>query len=98
MLAKSITSGVVIMANKLDESDASAAGKIPSNVLMCRQWWKVCWVYGDQEKYYRYLYGNRKKSEMGDMKIPKITTAAATSTTTTLVTLQQQNLCGQNDE
>jgi len=28
-----------------------------SNVLMCRQWWKVCWMYGDQEKYYRQLYG-----------------------------------------
>jgi hypothetical protein len=30
-----------------------------SNVLMCRQWWKVCWVYGDQSKYYRQLYGRR---------------------------------------
>lgn len=33
-----------------------------SNVLMCRQWWKVCWMYGDQEKYYRQLYGAAKKS------------------------------------
>ncbi|KAG8254495.1 hypothetical protein J6590_101430 [Homalodisca vitripennis] len=30
-----------------------------NNLLMCRQWWKVCWVYGDQEKYYRQLYGRR---------------------------------------
>ncbi|CAG9820344.1 unnamed protein product [Phaedon cochleariae] len=28
-----------------------------ANVLMCKQWWKVCWMYGDQEKYYRQLYG-----------------------------------------
>lgn len=27
---------------------------------MCKQWWKVCWMYGDQEKYYRQLYGRRK--------------------------------------
>lgn len=30
-----------------------------ANVLMCKQWWKVCWMYGDQEKYYRQLYGKR---------------------------------------
>ncbi|KAL3285780.1 hypothetical protein HHI36_000304 [Cryptolaemus montrouzieri] len=34
-----------------------------ANVLMCKQWWKVCWMYGDQEKYYRQLYG--KKAENG---------------------------------
>ncbi|XP_045501880.1 protein prickle-like isoform X2 [Colias croceus] len=31
-----------------------------ANILMCKQWWKVCWMYGDQEKYYRQLYGRRK--------------------------------------
>ncbi|XP_060516072.1 protein prickle-like isoform X2 [Cylas formicarius] len=31
-----------------------------ANVLMCKQWWKVCWMYGDQEKYYRQLYGKPK--------------------------------------
>ncbi|KAJ8717556.1 hypothetical protein PYW07_005486 [Mythimna separata] len=31
-----------------------------ANILMCKQWWKVCWMYGDQEKYYRQLYGKRK--------------------------------------
>ncbi|XP_050668233.1 protein prickle-like isoform X2 [Leptidea sinapis] len=31
-----------------------------ANILMCKQWWKVCWLYGDQEKYYRQLYGRRK--------------------------------------
>lgn len=95
MVTKSVTSGVLIMAKNVDDG-----GKIPSNVLMCRQWWKVCWMYGDQEKYYRHLYGNRKKTddhEMGDMKVPKIT-AAATSTTTTLLTLQQQSLIIQNNE
>lgn len=29
------------------------------HVLMCKQWWRVCWMYGDQEKYYRQLYGRR---------------------------------------
>lgn len=29
------------------------------HVLMCKQWWRVCWMYGDQEKFYRQLYGRR---------------------------------------
>lgn len=41
---------------------ATATKASTSNVLMCRQWWKVCWMYGDQEKYYRQLYGAAKKS------------------------------------
>lgn len=53
------------------ENGAAMSGVIPNkalkrenvsasaNVLMCKQWWKVCWMYGDQEKYYRQLYGKR---------------------------------------
>ncbi|CAH1127461.1 unnamed protein product [Ceutorhynchus assimilis] len=37
-----------------------------ANVLMCKQWWKVCWMYGDQEKYYRQLYGKPKTTLEGD--------------------------------
>ena len=28
--------------------------------MMCKQWWNFCFVYGDQTKYYRQLYGKRK--------------------------------------
>lgn len=51
-------------AMKRDNVSASA------NVLMCKQWWKVCWMYGDQEKYYRQLYGKRgeKKFTLPDCK------------------------------
>lgn len=28
-----------------------------ANLLPCKQWWKVCFLYGDQEKYYRQVYG-----------------------------------------
>ncbi|CAG9127631.1 unnamed protein product [Plutella xylostella] len=31
-----------------------------ANIMMCKQWWRVCWLHGDQEKYYRQLYGRRK--------------------------------------
>ena len=31
----------------------------PNNILMCRQWWKVCWVYGDQYKMYKQMYGKK---------------------------------------
>ncbi|CAG9832497.1 unnamed protein product [Diabrotica balteata] len=51
--------------NALKRENTSAS----ANVLMCRQWWKVCWMYGDQEKYYRQLYG--KKSEQGDKSSKK---------------------------
>lgn len=47
---------------------ATAARHVKSsntaNILMCKQWWKVCWMYGDQEKYYRQLYGKRKLNNM----------------------------------
>ncbi|CAK1550279.1 unnamed protein product [Leptosia nina] len=38
-----------------------------ANILMCKQWWKVCWMYGDQEKYYRQLYGRRKINTLNDI-------------------------------
>lgn len=28
-----------------------------ANLLACKQWWRVCFLYGDQEKYYRQIYG-----------------------------------------
>lgn len=96
VVTKTIATGSVLTmaAKKVDDG-----GKIPSNVLMCRQWWKVCWIYGDQEKYYRYLYGGRKngadrEGASDPVGLPKI--SSATSTTTALVTLQQQNLIFQN--
>lgn len=47
--------GVTVSNNALKRDNVSAS----ANVLMCKQWWKVCWMYGDQEKYYRQLYGKR---------------------------------------
>ncbi|XP_015837309.1 protein prickle isoform X1 [Tribolium castaneum] len=46
-------------SNALKRENTSAS----ANVLMCKQWWKVCWMYGDQEKYYRQLYGKRAQQE-----------------------------------
>lgn len=45
------------MSNVVKANNANNA-----NVLMCKQWWKVCWMYGDQEKYYRQLYAKRATS------------------------------------
>jgi hypothetical protein len=28
-----------------------------ANLRTCKQWWKVCFLHGDQEKYYRQIYG-----------------------------------------
>ncbi|XP_075216300.1 uncharacterized protein LOC142321790 [Lycorma delicatula] len=56
----------------------SMSGSGSASVLMCRQWWKVCWIYGDQEKYYRQLYGRRNNNS--------VTTGTTTTTTTTTAT------------
>jgi hypothetical protein len=53
---KSVTA---MSSNALKRENTSAS----ANVLMCKQWWKVCWMYGDQEKYYRQLYGKRAQQE-----------------------------------
>lgn len=52
-------------------------------IVMCRQWWRVCWIYGDQEKYYRQLYGAAKRHHHHDGKqhIKQEALAAVTTTT-----------------
>lgn len=67
----------------------SMSGSGSASVLMCRQWWKVCWIYGDQEKYYRQLYGRKNNSSR-----PAISTATTTTTTTTaaLFTVTREQL------
>lgn len=48
--------------SQVDEDDdkRSVLSKPLAQLLANRQWWKVCWVYGDQQKYYRQLYGRKK--------------------------------------
>lgn len=52
-------------SNALKRENTSAS----ANVLMCKQWWKVCWMYGDQEKYYRQLYGKRAGKKFDDTRM-----------------------------
>lgn len=46
-----------------DTSNRSAAGSNnnPKQLVVCRQWWKVCWVYGDQYKQGQKLYQAQKR-------------------------------------
>lgn len=46
--------------------------------LINRQWWKVCFVHGDQTKYYRQLYGKRAaiRTQIRDYQQRQLTTAA----------------------
>ncbi|XP_069682229.1 protein espinas-like [Periplaneta americana] len=69
-------------------SKATVVSTNNSNVLMCRHWWKVCWIYGDQEKYYRQLYGRRTTSAAAVTQ-DTVTTSTLTTTTTTMLTLQR---------
>lgn len=35
-----------------------------ANLLACKQWWKVCFLHGSQEKYYRQVYGQAAAQRM----------------------------------
>ena len=41
----------------LSESNAGKSGSASS--ILNKQWWRVCFVHGDQTKFYRQLYGKR---------------------------------------
>lgn len=63
-----VNSGIVsngeIMSGGVEDGSSATTKAFggSSNVLMCKQqWWKVCWIYGDQEKYYRHLYGGQRR-------------------------------------
>ncbi|GFR19619.1 protein prickle [Trichonephila clavata] len=47
----------------------SNTGIKASSVLVCRQWWKVCWVYGDQYKLYRQLYGKKRTTTTATVSV-----------------------------
>lgn len=40
-----------------------------ANLLACKQWWKVCFLYGDQQKYYRQVYGKAASQRLA-MSVP----------------------------
>ncbi|XP_013104864.2 protein prickle isoform X1 [Stomoxys calcitrans] len=42
----------------MDSMSSSIEPVVPrtANLLACKQWWRVCFLYGDQQKYYRQVY------------------------------------------
>ena len=44
-------------------SAANSAMTTDANLLNKQQWWKVCFMHGDQTKFYRDLYG--RNSQIG---------------------------------
>ena len=47
---------------QMDHSNTFVPGRSPGPSILTggrRQWWNLCFVYGDQTKYYRQLYGKR---------------------------------------
>ena len=54
------------------------------HMLMCKQWWRVCWMYGDQEKFYRQLYGKKNTSRA-------IVTSTSTTTTNSSSNYEEKN-------
>lgn len=62
-----VATATAALADKLEAPSAAAgvAATPPQpplarakNILACKQWWRTCFLYGgDQEKYYRQIYG-----------------------------------------
>lgn len=64
-----------------------------ANLLACKQWWRVCFLYGDQQKYYRQVYS---KAAAQRLVLSANTTTIATKlatgdseTTTTAATTER---------
>lgn len=62
---------------------STATDGIPrtANLLACKQWWKVCFLYGDQEKYYRQIYGKAASQRLALSNQQCDTQSNATDTT-----------------
>ncbi len=63
-----------------------------ANALLNRQWWRVCFVHGDQTKYYRQLYGHKRAAIRSTQM--KNAAAAAEASETTCTSTQQDIACG----
>jgi hypothetical protein len=37
-----------------------------ANLRACKQWWKVCFLHGDQQKYYRQIYGHAASQRLAN--------------------------------
>ncbi|XP_017093559.2 protein prickle isoform X1 [Drosophila bipectinata] len=66
-------SGQVVEASASATANATATASMEpamvprtANLLACKQWWRVCFLYGDQQKYYRQLYSKAAAQRLAD--------------------------------
>lgn len=52
-----------------------------ANLLACKQWWRVCFLYGDQQKYYRQVYSKAAAQRLALSNKAKKSAAMMTTTT-----------------
>ncbi|XP_037828521.1 protein prickle isoform X2 [Lucilia sericata] len=62
-----------------------------ANLLACKQWWRVCFLYGDQQKYYRQVYSKAAAQRLA-LSTTTSTATATTKTTTTAATTISSDL------
>lgn len=67
---------------------SSSGDTVPrtANLLACRQWWKVCFLYGDQEKYYRQVYGKAASQRLAMSSSSTLAPGTITNGTATITT------------
>lgn len=64
-----------------------------ANLLACKQWWRVCFLYGDQQKYYRQVY-----SKAAAQRLALSSSSTATTTTGTTAADLTSDLNNENDK
>lgn len=71
------------MAANMENMSASIEPIMPrtANLLACKQWWRVCFLYGDQQKYYRQVY-----SKAAAQRLALASSVSRTNTTNTITT------------
>lgn len=62
------------MTSKSTTGTASETIPRTANLLPCKQWWRVCFLYGDQEKYYRQVYGKAASERIASATSQKLKT------------------------
>uniref|UniRef100_A0A8W7P6T5 Protein prickle n=1 Tax=Anopheles coluzzii TaxID=1518534 RepID=A0A8W7P6T5_ANOCL len=73
------TSSTGTAANGPTSGTATSSGSGGSGTVITKQWWKVCFLYGgNQEKYYRQIYGKAASERLAAASAKQMATTTTT--------------------
>ncbi|XP_053674202.1 protein prickle-like [Anopheles nili] len=84
------TNSTVIMAGSTNTTTTTPTG-VSSGTALTKQWWKVCFLYGgNQEKYYRQIYGKAASERLAAASAKQMATTMVESTVVPAPAVVQQ--------